>query len=325
LLPEAESLVFINKQVKLSPEDNWRLTVAATVLACSLCSCAVSHKTIVPPAQVLTARDATESDLLAQYNKFARSVQTVNAAVEMTPSAGSAYTGVIEQYHEVEGFILAMRPADIRVIGQAPVISKNIFDMASDGTTFEIFIPSKNKFVMGPANLQRVAAKPIENLRPQHLVEALLPPEIASGAAVLFEEWDEGNTRFYILTSLASAVDSSPAGSSAEPAHLEIARKIWFDRANLTLARLQSYGPSGKLDSDVHFAGWHDTGGGISYPADIHINRPHDGYQIGIHIKRLILNTPITADHFTVKQPPGAEVVRVGDNAETPGPKGPSQ
>jgi hypothetical protein len=293
-----------------------------------LCSCAVSHKTVVPPAQVLTAKDATQSDLLAQYNKFAHNVQTVNAAVEMTPAAGSAYTGVIEQYHEVEGFTLATRPANIRVIGQAPVLSKNIFDMASDGTTFEIFIPSKNKFVTGPADLRRPAAKPIENLRPQHLVDALLPPEIASGMPVLFEEWDEANSRFYVLTALAPAANPSGANSSGANSsspnsswtgfHWEIARKIWFNRTDLSLSRMQTYGPGGRLDSDVRFSSWHDAGGGASYPTDIHVDRPHDGYQLGIHIKRLILNAPVTAEHFTIQQPPGAELVRVGEPAGGP-------
>jgi outer membrane lipoprotein-sorting protein len=279
-----------------------------------LSSCAVSHKTVVPPAQVLTAKDAVEPDLLAQYNRFARGVQTVNAAVEMMPVAGSAYTGVVEQYHEVEGFILAARPANIRVIGQAPVISKNIFDMASDGAIFEIFIPSKNKFITGPANLRHSAAKPIENLRPQHLVDALLPPEIAAGTPVLFEESDEPASRFYVLTTLAPG-----AKSSSDNAQLEITRKIWFDRADLSLSRIEVYGPGGGLYSDVRFTGWHGAlnTGSADYPSDIHISRPHDGYQLGIRIKHLTLNMPITADHFTLTQPKGTELVRVGEDAES--------
>ena len=55
----------------------------------------------------------------------------------MSPVAGSTYSGVIQEYHEVGGFILAARPAMIRVIGQAPLVAKDIFDMVSDGHTFE--------------------------------------------------------------------------------------------------------------------------------------------------------------------------------------------
>ena len=68
----------------------------------------------------------------------------------MTLTAGSAYTGVIKQYHEIKGFILAQKPSSIRVIGQAPVVGTNIFDMESDGEMFHIFIPSQNKFLSGP-------------------------------------------------------------------------------------------------------------------------------------------------------------------------------
>ncbi len=63
---------------------------------------------------------------------------------------GSNYSGVIEQYHEVNGFMLASKPANIRVIGQAPVVGKNIFDMVSNGEEFHVFIPSKNDFIVGP-------------------------------------------------------------------------------------------------------------------------------------------------------------------------------
>ena len=77
-------------------------------------------------------------------------MHSINAAVEMTPVAGSTYSGLIEEYHDVGGFILAAQPEKIRVIGQAPVLAKNIFDMTSDGKVFRIFIPSKNKFLVRP-------------------------------------------------------------------------------------------------------------------------------------------------------------------------------
>ena len=130
----------------------------------------------------------------------------------MKLTAGSAYSGVIEQYHEVNGFILASRPASIRVIGQAPVVGKNIFDMVSNGTTFSIYIPSKNKFIVGPANLERRAEKPIENLRPQHLVDAVFWPVIAEGTPVLFEEASEGASRFYMLTVVKAETAPSAPG-----------------------------------------------------------------------------------------------------------------
>jgi len=177
---------------------------SAAVLA-SAFGCAVSQKTVVKPAQAPAAlQTATKEQLIDSYNRQAQAIQSLNAGVSMKLTAGSAYSGVIEQYHEVNGFILAARPASIRVIGQAPVVSKNIFDMVSDGSTFSIYIPSKNKFIVGPADLERRAEKPIENLRPQHLVDALFWPAITDQTPVLFEEASEGASRFYILTVVRS-------------------------------------------------------------------------------------------------------------------------
>ena len=112
------------------------------VLLCLVAAgCAVSQKHVVPSAQLRPSLEATQAQLVSAYNDQARSVSSINATVRMSPLAGSSYSGVIEQYHDVGGFILASRPEMIRVIGQAPVLAKDVFDMVSDGRVFRIFIP----------------------------------------------------------------------------------------------------------------------------------------------------------------------------------------
>ena len=92
--------------------------------------CAMSHKVAVKPARAPVAlQTATKDELIAQYDGEANEITSLNASVTMQFTAGSAYTGVIEQYHEIIGFILAQKPASIRVIGQVPVVGKKIFDM----------------------------------------------------------------------------------------------------------------------------------------------------------------------------------------------------
>jgi outer membrane lipoprotein-sorting protein len=250
------------------------------------------------------------------YDHQAQAIQSLNAGVSMKLTAGSAYSGVIEQYHEVNGFILAARPASIRVIGQAPVIGKNIFDMVSDGKTFSIYVPSKNQFLVGPANLERHAAKPIENLRPQHLLDALFCPPIPEGAPVLLEEASEANGRYYVLTVISRTPEPS-ATSSAEPVSmdLEITRKIWFDRTGLRITRIENFGAAGKVASDVTYGNW-QASADLSYPWDIAVSRPGDDYKLQIVIKKLTLNEPVAADRFALPQPPATKLVHVGDEAE---------
>lgn len=266
-----------------------------------MAGCAISKKKVAVPAATQSAQTAAKSELVALYNREASAVKTLNAAVRLSPTAGSALSGVIEQYHDVNGYILAARPASIRVIGQAPVVAKDIFDMASDGQAFRIYIPSKNKFIVGPTNLRRTAVKPIENLRPQHLLEALIWPPVPESEIVLLEEADALPSRYYVLT-LAS---NGSAG-------WDLDRKIWFDRSNLQIARIQIYGPGGELVSDIRMSHWQPAGA-VNYPREIVLARPADEYQLDIQITQLTLNQPISPDKFQLAQPPGTDLVQLGE------------
>ena len=273
--------------------------------------CAASQPTATKPAGPPVAlQTASKSDLIAAYNRQATAVTSINAGVTMTLTAGSQYTGVIKQYHQITGFILAQRPSSIRVIGQAPVVGTNIFDMVSDGETFEIFIPSQNKFITGSASVERPSAKPIENLRPQHLINAVFWNPIPADAPVLFEQEREGNSQFYVLTVVRAA-------NSASPQDWEIASRIWFDRADLSVARIERYDPGGKLVADARYSGW-DAFGGIRYPRQISLERPENDYRLDIGVTKLTLNETITADRFVLKQPPGTQLERVGESAPEP-------
>jgi outer membrane lipoprotein-sorting protein len=188
--------------------------------------------------------------------------------------------------------------------------------MASDGEAFRVSIPSKNKFLVGSVTLERISEKPIENLRPQHLVDALLWTEVRKEESVLFEEFNDETARYYVLTVLRGGYRT------------EILRKIWFDRADLQVSRLQTFGPKGVLLSDVHFSDWQSLTSGQetsasptassinAFPRQIRIERPHDDYRLDLQIVKLSLNEELPPDRFKLQQPPGTEVVRVGETAE---------
>ena len=263
----------------------------------------VSTKTNVPAAQVLHSLDASKAELIEKYNKQAAAIQSLNSTVILTPTAGSQYSGVIEQYHEVNGFILAARPAMIRVIGQAPVVAKNIFDMVSDGETFRIYIPSKNKFITGPARFEKKAEKPIENLRPQHLVDALFWREIPAGAPVIFEEMEDAAGRAYLLTVLRRG--------EGEGNFIAVSN-IRFDRSDLNVSEIENFTGDGILTSVSHYADWQAAAGAAQFPHSITVSRPRDDYKLGIQIKKLTLNETIAPERFHLEQPAGSELVQVG-------------
>ncbi len=289
------------------------LGVTLAAISCG-CGGAVSKKQNVPATQIVVAKDATREELLEKYNAMAQGVKSVNAVVELKPTAGSKYSGVIEEYHEVKAFLLAERPAYIRMIGQAPVIGKTVFDMASDADSFRVSIPSKNKFLIGPIAQERISSKPIENLRPQHLLDALLWSEVRKEEDVLFTEFNDEKARYYVLTVLRGGY------------RREILREIWFNRADLEVARLLEFGPKGVLLSDVRYSEWEplegdqkQIGDGASavraFPRTIQIERPHDDYRLDLQVSKLTLNEDIPVDRFKLEQPPGSELVHVGEDA----------
>lgn len=266
--------------------------------------CASRTTRVKPPAGVSgPALVASRQDLLARYNREAAGVQSLDAAVLLKAVTGSAFAGVIKEYRQVDGFIVAQRPAWIRVIGQAPVVGTDIFDMVSDGTTFRMYIPSKKKFLVGPAGGEAEEKNALENLRPQHLIDGLFWPEIPPEQPVLIEEeiQTQPPSRDYVLTALRR--------TSGE---LVIDRRIWFDRSDLEVSRIEIFGPGGRLESDIRYSDWSPAAGQAAFARHVTIWRPRQDYRLEIDFTRIALNQPIPPARFQLEQPPGTEKVELG-------------
>jgi hypothetical protein len=291
-----------------APRLTRTLALSCLVASVFIGGCSMSEtKATTPGGAPIHLETAAKPDLIARYNSQAAAFRSINAGINLTLTAGSAYSGVIKQYHEISGFLLARHPSNIRVIGQLPVVGTNIFDMVSDGETFGIYIPPQTKFINGSATLERPSAKPIENLRPQHLLDAIFWQPLPQDAPVLFEEEPEQSAEYYVLTQLRSPLPTSPAD-------WEIARKIWFDRSDLHIARLTTYDTGGKIASDIGYSNW-DTTANVKYARQITLARPRNDYTLEIAITKVTFNEDITDDRFVLKQPAGVEVVHVGDDS----------
>jgi outer membrane lipoprotein-sorting protein len=280
------------------------IAVATAILAAM--GCAVRRTTkIAPPELSAPPVEASLDDLVARVNALDSGVQTLTATVDFQPTAGSVYSGVIKEYQDVKGFILVKKPAMIRVIGQAPVIRTNIFDMVSDGETFRLSIPPKHKFIVGPTALTRPSKNALENMRPQHILDAMLVPPIdTTKDRISDEEAEENSHRYYVLTVFQP-------GDGAELFPL---RKVWFDRSNLDVARMQTYGPKGRYTEEVQYSSYKDFQG-TRYPAQIQITRPVEDYRLAITIQKATFNQEITPDKFELKKPESSELVELSSVA----------
>ena len=288
-----------------------RLATATALLLTP--GCLLRRETRIQPSQLPPpAREASLADLIAKLDARSQDVRTLNATVDLQPTAGSIYSGVIKEYQDVRGFILAERPAMIRVLGQAPVVRTDIFDMVSNGEEFRLNIPPLQKFIVGKTTFRRPAKNSLENLRPQHILEALLVPAFDPSQEKYFlEEAEEGGRRFYVI----GVVESTEGGE------LRLKRKAWFDRANLELARMQFYASEGLYVEDVRYSDDHDFQG-ITYPSHIEVARPIEDYRLTITILKATFNQPIDADKFVLTQPPGSQLVDLSAKAQQENPSG---
>src|SRR5437762_9871226 len=136
-----------------------------------------THRVEQNPTIALKA--PTRPELLNCINSQAGKIQSMQATVDIDTSVGGARKGKVTEYQQIRGYVLARKPAMLRMIGLLPIIRNTAFDMVSDGQQFKVSIPPKNRFVVGRNDLVTPnPQQPLENLRPQVIYDALLLREI---------------------------------------------------------------------------------------------------------------------------------------------------
>src|SRR2546428_168899 len=133
------------------------------------------HTRRVEQTPTIALKASTKPELLNYINSQAAKIQSMQATVDIDTSVGGAKKGKVTEYQQIRGYVLARKPAMLRMIGLLPILRNTAFDMVSDGQEFKVSIPPKNRFAVGRNDL--VTPNPqqlLENLRPQQIYDALL-------------------------------------------------------------------------------------------------------------------------------------------------------
>ncbi len=285
-----------------------RLVPATLALSFGLLSVScrlITHRTIRRNGKIATPAEnlltASRDDLVARISRIYDAIQSFQATVAMTPSVGSVYKGQITEIHDVHAYVLFRKPADIRIIGQLPVVGTKAFDMVSDGENFKFFLVQKNLFVEGSNSAPATSKNTLENLRPKAFLSSMLIRPCEPDEHPFLEDQTDEENALYVLQLIHLAPDGSPSAS----------RSIWFDRLDLSIVRQKVYDTSGDIISDTRYAKW-QAFSGVSFPAHIDINRPKDGYGVVMDITQMQMNTPLTPDKFVLNKPEGAQLQVIG-------------
>jgi outer membrane lipoprotein-sorting protein len=282
---------------------------AAILTATCLCailvsSCVVRRRTITRQGGTKQALMVSDRDTLLQaVAKQYEAVKDFSATVDMTPALGTAEKNSITEYKDVRAYIRFRKDADIRLIGLYPVVRNKAFDMVSNGKDFKLHIPAKNRFIVGRNEIDQPSANKIENLRPQHFLDALLvrPIDLTTDKVILENLTDE-DSAFYILHEIRP---NNPDGQ------LQLRRTIWFNRQDLQMAREIIFDPAGNILTDARFSDW-KTFDNVPFPNHIEINRPRDEYGVVIDLVKMDVNKGVPDDQFALPQPEGTTLQMVG-------------
>lgn len=255
-------------------------------------------------------KESSQLELINSINQQAESIHSLKATVDIDSSAGGMKKGHVTDYKEIRGYVLARKPDSLHMIGLMPFVRTTAFDMVSDGKDFKLWIPPKNKFVIGQNKLATPNSdQPMENIRPQNIYEALLIRRIdpASEIAVLENDYETlHDAKGHRV--LQEDYELTVIKKSGEGWILE--RKIIFGRTDLRPHRQFIYGDDGKVATDARYAEYKDFGG-FTFPSRIEIYRPQEEYDITLNMLKVDINTPLKDEQFVLEQPPGAQVVQL--------------
>lgn len=294
------------------------------------------EKTRPAPVRLRTVEPARTEALLDQVNELSniKSIEARSVTIDFEDLAGIEQ-GKKRQIPTVYGIMILERPQKIRLRLQAPVVKSNVADMVSDGQHFKIaiFYPDSSRGFLTGSNsvayhkmssdssnnpdVKRAGA--LKNVRPQHLIEALLvdPINLAEPDLISFREEEnqiEADTRpnhlkdaqvekTYAVLTVLRKTDSQPA---------VLLKKFWFDQtvAGVPLTRQQVYDDLGRIVADIRYVGFFKADD-THLPRRIIIHRRMDGYTITLQLDpdTTRLNVPVAPTAFELENSDGLPVV----------------
>lgn len=286
---------------------------AALILVGSLLGCvSVKKRTEVPvPPSYAAAREASLPELVDLVdNRYAgmKSLKVSSFNVQFT--GGGVEQGYLEKYHRAQGFMVAQWPDSIYVNIQNPLTHSTVVAMATQDETFQIWVPSENKYLYGRTDVVVDEKNPLFNVRPDHLLPAILVkpvPPVDSNRIFLREAQDE-RFKYYVL---------SIVGGTGQGRPLCLERDVWIERSALRLVR-QDYYDCGQVVSVIRYQKPVEVQGEI-VNTSIDVSRKREHYEIHFDLDptKVTINQVFQADVFEVPQPPQAKVVEVkGTGAE---------
>jgi outer membrane lipoprotein-sorting protein len=270
-----------------------------------LSGCMFTTRRLPIPKPPLVTQTATASELVTQLNQRWDKLESLNATVEIQASVLKSKEGLARDYTTFRGHILMRKPEMLRVLGQVPVLGTRMFDMASDGKSFTLFVPSKNSVVKGNNTLKKKSANALENMRPGFFFDAMVvrglePDDLYAVVSDSETVEDAARKHLYNIPEYILSISRSKSDNR----QLTPVRVVVFHRDDLLPYEQNLYDSEGNLETQVNYADYRDFDS-VKYPSTIIIKRPLEEYQLVLTVESIKENMILTDDQFQIKIPAG--------------------
>ena len=277
----------------------WNLIVLFAILPTT--ACLLHTRPVEETYSKVPLKTASQAELIESINRQAQKIQSLQATVDIDTSVGGAKKGHVTDYKEIRGYVLARKPAMLHMIGLLPIVRTTAFDMVSDGREFKLWIPPKNRFVVGSNTVQtHDTDQPMESIRPQEIYDALLirPIDPETEIAVLENNYDilHDAKGHRVLQDDYELIVIRKTGANGGV----LSRKIVFSRTDLQPHRQYLYDDKAVLVTDARYADYKEYDG-VNFPSRIEIARPQEEYDITLNMLKLEINKPLRDDQFSLQ------------------------
>ena len=275
-------------------------------LLLSGCSYIIPTKRHLPvPKAPAIVQTVTPDQLVKQLGQRWDALHTLTATVEIYATELKSAQGLEKDFPSCRGYILVRKPEMLRVVGT--YFGVKIFDMASDGSRFTLVMPTKNLAVEGANAVTKKSSNPLENLRPNFFLDALVVRGL------------EPDEEYMVARDTETIEDTAKKHLSSMPEYvLSIMRRktavenlpirvVTFHRDDMLPYDQDVYDSSGTLETQIMYRNYTEFSAG-KYPSSVTIKRPQEGIQLVLSVERVEENVELPASQFEVSIPQGATV-----------------
>jgi hypothetical protein len=258
------------------------------------------------PSVVMTA---TAGQLVKVINERCNEIHSLSTMVGFQLTEGGPRKGKEQTYTSFSGYILQRKPGSLRVAGY--LVGLPAFDTATNGESFKLWIPSRDKVFEGSNTVTKESSNALENFRPSVFGDSLLigcisPDDLVTLTSETRIELDAESKQRTIQPDYNLTVVRRK-GNSQE---LIPERVIHFSRTDLRLYQADMYDAKGTIQTTAIY-GPMQSFGQQKFPGTIIIKRPLEELQILITIQKLTVNLVIPDEKFDLKIPEAAAVQKL--------------